>query len=138
MPKGALLHCHLDATVNAEFLLELALRHPSIHVRVPTSISHLDPSKIKEVLPQFRPLPANEFSAATSLTSESYSPGTWVSLRAARENFSPQLGGPDGFDKWVVSSMMISPQEAYQTHNSVKKVFRLLIVSFTVMYFPSL
>ena len=122
MPKGALLHCHLDATVNAKFLLKLALQQPAIHVSVPTPVSPLNASTLGDVLPKFRALPADEFTTFASLTSESYGPGTWVSLRAARENFPLELGGPEGFDKWVISSMTISPAEAYQTHNSVKKV----------------
>ncbi|KAF8264217.1 adenosine deaminase-like growth [Lactarius quietus] len=33
MPKGALLHVHLDATVDKRYLLELALEEPVFHVR---------------------------------------------------------------------------------------------------------
>jgi adenosine deaminase CECR1 len=56
------------------------------------------------------------------LTDPSYEPGTWVSLKNARDHFSEELGGNEGFDKWVIGSTMINPSEAYGTHNTVEKV----------------
>ncbi|KAF7338110.1 Brix domain-containing protein [Mycena venus] len=136
MPKGALLHAHLDATVNAEFVLKLALEQPALHVRTAESLSALNISKI---LPEFQALPQELFTNSdVSLTDPSYRPSTWVSLKKAREAFNPALGGPEGFDKWVVGAMTINPSEgksviskgaigeltsaaAYQTHNTVNK-----------------
>lgn len=117
MPKGALLHSHLDATVNAEFLLKLALKQPAIHVRVngPLDAAFLN-------LPEFRALPEESFSALPGLTDPSYTTGSWVSLQNARASFSPRLGGPEGFDRWVIGAMTINPSEAYGTHNTVTKV----------------
>ncbi|KAG6862093.1 hypothetical protein C0995_007223 [Termitomyces sp. Mi166 len=54
MPKGALLHCHLDATVNAAVLLKLALKQPALHVRVP---KQLTAATIGSLLPTFKALP---------------------------------------------------------------------------------
>ncbi|KAG5643235.1 hypothetical protein DXG03_001319 [Asterophora parasitica] len=120
MPKGALLHCHLDATVNAQVLLKLALEQPALHVRVAARITH---STIGAVLPEFRALPRNEYSLnAPGITDELYQSDSWVSLANARANFDVALGGPEGFDRWVIGSMMINPTEAYKTHNTIKKV----------------
>lgn len=121
MPKGALLHAHLDATVNATFLLKLALQQPALHIRAPNVISA---STINSTLPEFRALSADQFSANDSpgVTESSYSPLSWVSLQQARQSFDAELGGPEGFDKWVLDAMMIRPEEAYGTHNTVAKV----------------
>ena len=119
MPKGALLHAHLDAMVNASVLLKLALDQPAIHVRVPIALT---PSDMNAILPEFKGLPQSEFTDAASITAPDYRPGTWVPIRHARESFDAQLGGPEGFDAWVIGAMMINPNEAYGTHNSVKKV----------------
>ncbi|KAJ3500981.1 hypothetical protein NLJ89_g9548 [Agrocybe chaxingu] len=118
MPKGALLHAHLDATVNAEFLLQLAMKQPAIHVRLNEALT---PASLSTNLPQFKPLPEAEFSSLASLTDASYPLGSWVPLQAARASFAPEFGGPEGFDKWVIGSMMINPSEAYGTHNTVAK-----------------
>lgn len=120
MPKGALLHAHLDATVNASFLLELALKHPFLHVKVGQPLTA---ANLKTNLPTFRGLPNSEFTDHASLTDASYEVGSWVSLHNARSSFAPELGGADGFDKWVIGSMTIDPGEAYDTCNTVDKVW---------------
>jgi adenosine deaminase CECR1 len=119
MPKGALLHAHLDGMVNPQFLLKLAMMHDAFHVKAAQPVN-ID--TIKNTLPVFRPLPLSEFTEGTSLTSSDYQPDSWVSLRKARETFAPKLGGPEGFDRWVISALTINPNEAYKTHNTVTKV----------------
>ena len=116
MPKGALLHAHLDATVNPEILLKLALQYPALHVRVhePLTLSNLSTN-----LPEFRALPLNQFSDLSSLSDASYPLESWVSLQRARDSFG--LGGQEGFDKWVISAMSINATEAYSTYNTVTK-----------------
>ncbi|KAF8077740.1 hypothetical protein FPV67DRAFT_10272 [Lyophyllum atratum] len=129
MPKGALLHCHLDATVNATVLLKLALEQPALHVRVSERVTSLN---IGSLLPQFRALPPNEFFDARGLTDESYEAERWVSLQNARKNFDAGLGGPEGFDKWVIGAMMINPTEAYHTHNTITKIWQKFTSTFLV------
>lgn len=119
MPKGALLHAHLDAIVNASILLKLGLEQPAMHIRVPTALT---PPSMNYVLPEFKGLSQSNFTSAPSITSSNYEPGTWVQIRRARETFDLQLGGSEGFDAWVIGALMINPSEAYRTHNSVKKV----------------
>ena len=119
MPKGALLHAHLDAMVNVNVLLKLALDQPAMHVRAPL---RLTVANVKALLPEFRALPRNEFSELTSLTDDTYRDGQWVPLRCARENFDTSLGGPAGFDEWVTKALTINPSEAYGTHDTPTKV----------------
>ncbi|PFH54144.1 hypothetical protein AMATHDRAFT_135550 [Amanita thiersii Skay4041] len=129
MPKGALLHAHFDATVNAEKLLELALKHEAIHVRVPQIVTM---ENIKSVLPSFRALPRNEFVHGPGVTDQRYTPDTWASIQRARDTFDPSLGGPEGFDKWVCSAMIINPAEAYGTHNTITKIWQKFTSTFLV------
>ncbi|RPD64539.1 Metallo-dependent hydrolase [Lentinus tigrinus ALCF2SS1-7] len=118
MPKGGLLHAHLDATVRADVLLKLAMKQPAIHVRAPGRLSM---GTFKTVLPQFRALPQTQWTQLPSITDPSYDPNTWVPINNARRNFSDALGGPEGFDRWVIGALMIEPAEAYGTHNSTAK-----------------
>jgi hypothetical protein len=120
MPKGALLHAHLDATVNAEFLWELALQQPALHVRAPGPINL---SNLGSMRPEFKALPRDQLSDTASITDASYD-GTWVSIQNAKAAFDASLGGSMGFDKWVIGSMTINPAEAYNTHNTITKVRR--------------
>lgn len=116
MPKGALLHAHLDATVNARVLLDLALKHPAFHVR---TAKRIDGTNIKTILPEFKPLPHSAWTEHSDLTDQAYTAETWVPLHKARQNF--EFGGPEGFDAWVLGSLTISPSEAYRTHNTTTK-----------------
>lgn len=124
MPKGGLLHAHLEASVDNAFLLGLGLSFRGMHIRTPEVLT---PINYLNITPQFCPLPEDQFYAGTTLTSSDYSPGTWISIRHARETFDPSLGGPEGFDSWVTSAMTINPNEAYRTHNSVLKVCHIYI-----------
>ncbi|KAL0946743.1 hypothetical protein HGRIS_012921 [Hohenbuehelia grisea] len=126
MPKGALLHSHLDATVNAAHLLKFALEHPALHVKVPTTLTT---ASLKSILPVFQALPKEEYSSLTSLSD---SPDQWVPLTSARNNFPQEFGGPEGFDNWVISSMTINPNEAYGTHNTITKIWEKFTSTFVV------
>ncbi|KIM79688.1 hypothetical protein PILCRDRAFT_823225 [Piloderma croceum F 1598] len=127
MPKGALLHAHLDATVNVNVLLQLALQQPAIHVCASTPINA---TTIASTLPKFKALPKNQFSGGAGLTDPSYVANDWVSMRKARETFSPELGGPQGFDNWVIAALTINPNEAYKTHNTVTKIWQKFTSTF--------
>lgn len=121
MPKGALLHAHLDATVDVNFLLNRILEQEALYVRASVPLTTL--SLTANVLPEFSPFPKSEvkLSPIQSLTDASYD-GGWIPVKVARDNFSPELGGPEGFDKWYVASTTINPAEAYGTHKTVAKV----------------
>lgn len=119
MPKGGLLHAHLDATVNVDLLMGLALQYPRIHVRIPR---RLTTSTISNTLPELSPIPVTTFAGNFSVSHAEYQPDTWVSLSVARDGFDASLGGKEGFDKWIHDSMTINPAEAYGTHNTVTKV----------------
>lgn len=119
MPKGALLHVHQYATVEASFLLKLALEQPAIHIRVPNVI---DSSTIAVTLPDIRPIPKEQYMHSRGITDAAYIPNTWVDMHTARETFDPSLGGTEGFDQWIISAFVINPSEAYGTHNTPIKV----------------
>ncbi|CAL1705236.1 unnamed protein product [Somion occarium] len=128
MPKGALLHAHLDATVNARTLLKLALGHPNLHVRTSRNLSF---TNLTSTIPEFRPFVTSP-SSSFGLTDENYAPGEWVSIHRARESFHERLGGPAGFDKWFIDSLMINPSEAYEKYNTTSKIWRKFRSTFEV------
>jgi adenosine deaminase CECR1 len=124
MPKGGLLHVHQNASVEASTLLELALGHPAIHICVSEPLNAVS---LKTLLPEIQPIPVEQYPAAdvVGITDSSYA-GGWVPLKKARELFDIALGGPEGFDKWVLSAFMISSSDAYNTYNTPMKVSSIL------------
>ncbi|EGN95556.1 hypothetical protein SERLA73DRAFT_186633 [Serpula lacrymans var. lacrymans S7.3] len=130
MPKGALLHIHQGASVDASVMLRLALQQPAIHISCPNVINA---STILSTSPRFKAFPEDRYFDAYGLTELSYIPNTWVSVQKARENFDSALGGPEGFDRWVVGAMTINPTEAYGSHNTVKKIWQKFGDAFMVL-----
>ncbi|KAJ4487708.1 hypothetical protein J3R30DRAFT_3430448 [Lentinula aciculospora] len=130
MPKGGLLHAHLDATVNVSFLLKTALKYPAMHVRASTA---LNATNIGSVLPQLSALPLElRTQGQFALTDHNYPADTWVPMLKARESFAIKLGGPEGFDRWITAALTINPTEAYVTHNTVTKIWQKFQSTFIV------
>ncbi|KAK7033986.1 hypothetical protein VNI00_012415 [Paramarasmius palmivorus] len=132
LPKGALLHAHLDGTVNVSVLLELALKHSAIHVCATEPISD---KNFTSALPQFKAFAASELSDVgnvVGLTDATYRPSSWIPIQRARELFHADLGGPEGFDRWVTRSLTIDPSEAYGTHNTSTKIWSKFQTTFMV------
>ncbi|KAG2077911.1 Metallo-dependent hydrolase [Suillus decipiens] len=130
MPKGGLLHLHQNASVEARMVLDLALGHPAIHIRVP---GPLDAASLETVLPKIQPIPVEQYPAADAIgiTDLLYT-GGWVPIKEARELFDPALGGPAGFDKWVLSAFMINPSDAFETYNTPMKIWQKFGSTFAV------
>ncbi|XP_006457910.1 hypothetical protein AGABI2DRAFT_114933 [Agaricus bisporus var. bisporus H97] len=130
MPKGALLHVHMPAVVEPRTLLDLALKERSMYVCVPI---RLTPTNLSSTLPIFLPLPVDSRpSIGASITSSDYIPNTWVHIAKARETFDRALGGPKGFDDWVVGALTINASEAYKSHNTVTKIWKKFKSTFSV------
>ncbi|THU77915.1 adenosine deaminase-related growth [Dendrothele bispora CBS 962.96] len=128
MPKGAILHSHFDAMGNPAEILKLVLEQSAMHV---CCSSPLNSSNLKSILPKFKCLPPEEYPKETvSLTDDNYTCNSWISANSAREMFDPELGGPGGFDRWVIAAMTINPTEAYGTHNTIKKIWQKLATTF--------
>lgn len=98
MLKGALLHAHLDVTIDIDFLLSWALEQEAVYVRASAPLN--TPSLTTNALPAFTPFPKSEvkLSASQRLTGASYD-RDWIPVNAARESLPPELGGLAGFDK---------------------------------------
>ncbi|KAH7337223.1 hypothetical protein B0J17DRAFT_666763 [Rhizoctonia solani] len=129
LPKGGLLHGHMDAMCDAKFLYQTALEFPQMHIRVGSVIT---PSSTLP-LPQFKPLAADlclQYTNAPSPTSSQYVPGSWVPLHKARNEFA--YGGPEAFDTWVIGTMMINPKEAYVDYNTSVKIWEKFGSTFRV------
>ncbi|CBQ72015.1 related to adenosine deaminase [Sporisorium reilianum SRZ2] len=85
MPKGALLHCHFDGTVDTKFLLEHAKKTPGMAMKTDVPLS--TPEALWKATVEFLVLLESTERSKTSIYSEEYVPGTWVSLQDARESF---------------------------------------------------
>ncbi|KAF8725286.1 adenosine, partial [Rhizoctonia solani] len=130
MPKGGLLHVHMDAMCDASYLLKLALEYSIMHVQTTGSLNSSSPYPI----PTFKPLTPQEISQAANNalpTSQDYVPGSWVAVQRARDGFPNELGGQEGFDKWIIGALTINAEEAYEKYNTSAKIWEKFESTFT-------
>ena len=131
MPKGALLHAHLEATVDAASLLKMALEHRNLCIRAPVIMTK---DMLSSTLPDFLALPvAGSYVSPVTITSPDYVPNTYVSAQKVRNEWPEILGGPSGFDTWVIQALTINPREAYKTHNTTTKIWSKFASCFGVI-----
>ncbi|QRW19965.1 AMP deaminase [Rhizoctonia solani] len=126
----ALLHAHSDAIVDTLFA-QLALDYPSIHLRTASGVNSSAPFPT----PIFRPLSqdeADQYVNNSFPTSPDYVPNSWVSALKLREGFPGELGGKDGFDKWIINAMTISADDTYIQYNTTAKIWAKFTNTFLV------
>ncbi|KAG8695154.1 hypothetical protein FRC09_009362 [Ceratobasidium sp. 395] len=131
MPKGALLHAHLDGMCDASYLLQLALEYPRIHIRTASGLNGSSPFPTPNLLALPDTLVQQNTNNAL-LTSSDYIPNTWVSVQRARDGFPSELGGKDGFDQWIVNSLRINAEEAYIQYNTTTTIWAKFDQTFSV------
>ncbi|CAE6353837.1 unnamed protein product [Rhizoctonia solani] len=122
MPKGGLLHVHIDAMCDASYLLKLALEYPTMHVQTTGPLNGSAPYP----LPTLKPLTQVELNQSannTLPTYQDYIPGSWVAIQRARDGFPDELGGQEGFDKWIIGALSINAEEACENCNTSTKIW---------------
>lgn len=85
MPKGALLHCHFDGTVDVRFLLAAACETASMAMK--SSEPLCQESALFTATIEFRVLPDGETRSQSSIYAQHYTAGSWVDFATARNTF---------------------------------------------------
>ncbi|KJX96579.1 adenosine deaminase family protein [Zymoseptoria brevis] len=129
MPKGALLHCHLDAMGAMDWFIETAFSTPGICI---TSEQSLHTSEALEEQPfVFRFAQQKSMSTGAALWSESYEPNDLIPIATAAETFPN--GGTDGFKKWIKSRVTITPEESISHHMGPHAVWKKFVSTFRIL-----
>lgn len=122
MPKGALLHAHLDAMIDIDWLIDQALLERGLCIQASEPLK--DKERRQEAVFQIRYRSDEEMSKVQkkiSIWSSSYEPDTPVSLREAQRSF------PDHdltFKKWMISRSTISAEESLAHHHGLNAIWR--------------
>jgi adenosine deaminase CECR1 len=128
MPKGALLHCHLEAMVDLDWALEEAFKLPGVCI-----ISAGPLSSPAERLKTGFSFTYSKIAAKddVSVWSDSYKPNTPVLLTTAADSFSD--GARTGFVDWIRSRTTITSEEHLKHHEGPNEAWRKFLSCFPIL-----
>ncbi|KIW70485.1 hypothetical protein PV04_02751 [Phialophora macrospora] len=131
MPKGALLHAHMDAMIDIDWLVDQALAEKGFCMLAPEGLS--DKSKRTTGAVQFRYYPDEEIKKqknAGSIWNAAYKTNTPIPIREAQRTF------PDDettFKKWLISRCTVTAEESLCHHHGLDAIWRKFQSTFLVI-----
>ena len=128
MPKGTLLHAHMDAMVDVDWLLEKALATEGMHLRAGESLCTPSALETADITFTFA---KPTFEADQQIWSPQYHPSTLVPLTAAAECFPN--GGRSGFLAWLKGRCTITPHESLSCHQGPNAVWQKFASTFPII-----
>lgn len=129
LPKGALLHAHLDAIVDFDYLFDVLLNTPGIHISSSTG-SLATESARSDGLVQFKFF-KSEQGSDSNIWSEDYRPDTFVLLSKAADVYPDT--GKAGFISWLKSRCTISETDSVEQHHGVDHIWERFQTCFVII-----
>ncbi|KXL48311.1 hypothetical protein M433DRAFT_159278 [Acidomyces richmondensis BFW] len=129
MPKGALLHCHLGAMGDLDWLINEALQIDGICIKAEGPLAT---SEARDEVPfLFGFVPNLGGANHTSLWSTNYEAKTWMPLVQAADTFPD--GGRKAFIAWFKSRTSITHDEAIHHHLGPNAIWRKFGSTFLIL-----
>lgn len=117
MPKGCLLHAHLDAMVEFDFILDELLKTPNMHVSSDRPLDSPDALENADISFRYRHKELTE----GSLWDKTYTPGNFILLTQCADSFPD--GGRVGFLKWLKGRCTLSLVDSHEQHHGVDAIW---------------
>lgn len=130
MPKGSLLHAHMDAMFDIDFLIDQALATPGIHISAPKPLISPQDYDVAPVTFQFSSR-AQQDSEKPSLWYETYEPSTLIPIQKAADAFP--RSGEAGFREWLKCRCMLMPEHSYHHYHGVDAIWAIFARTFPVI-----
>ncbi|PBP22780.1 cat eye syndrome critical region protein [Diplocarpon rosae] len=128
MPKGALLHCHLGATVELEWVFETAISTPGMVISASEALNDAESRERAVVKIEFsKSLEIGE----SSIWQGAYNTYAKIPLKTSAQTFPD--GGKVGFLKWIKDRCSVTQTEAVQHHLGVDAIWRKLQAAFVLI-----
>lgn len=129
MPKGGLLHSHMSAMVDLDFVFNTTLETPGMYFYAEQPLVSEPNRRTASVMFQFSNAPSQQ--AVASVWSPEYVPNTLIPVKAAAETFP--AGGRAGFISWLKDRSSIIEKESIEHHLGVDEVWRKLNSAFMIV-----
>lgn len=130
MPKGSILHAHLDAIVELDYVFDTLLSEPGMHICAPDARLGTSEARTEAVV-NFRFFARDRNPSMSIWDDASYQPGEFVPLAKAADTFPD--GGREGWIRWMKSKTTISETDAVEQHHGVDHVWRKFSKCFVIM-----
>jgi len=127
MPKGTLLHCHLEAMVDLDWALQEAFDTEGVCVVADGPITD-DKTRRKT---GFSFTYSKDAKSDVSIWSEDYTANTPVPVNHAADSFPD--GGKKAFIEWIRSRVSITPAEHLSHHEGPNEVWRKFMSCFPIL-----
>lgn len=128
MPKGTLLHCHLEAMVDLDWALEEAFAMEGVCLRSEAPLSSEEARLKTRFSFTYSKIDAK---SDVSIWGANYPAESKVPLNAAADSF-PE-GGRKGFIEWVRSRVTITPDEHLKHHEGPNEAWRKFMSCFPIL-----
>ncbi|KAL4791900.1 hypothetical protein BDV19DRAFT_285033 [Aspergillus venezuelensis] len=140
LPKGSLLHGHLPAMVDTDFLIDQAFATPGFHVSAPKPLTTQRDFQDAPFSFQFAPS-TRESKDKPTLWVDNHEPSTLIDLYSAAAAFPD--GGETGFRKWLKSRCSLAsglPENTPRGSKAISDLFnnRLPIINSILHHEPIL
>ncbi|RFU80916.1 adenosine deaminase family [Trichoderma arundinaceum] len=127
MPKGCLLHAHMDAMVDFDFILDELLKTPGMHMSSDVALKTHEARENAILRFRFR---AKE-RVDGSIWRQGYEPGSFLLLTKVADEF-PE-GGRAGFLKWLKSRCTLSLVDSHEQHHGIDAIWEKFAKCFVVV-----
>ncbi|OKL60832.1 hypothetical protein UA08_03751 [Talaromyces atroroseus] len=131
MPKGALLHAHMDAMFDLDFLIDQSLQTPGMHISAPAPLLSDDDFDKAPFTFQYSNKPLEASDNLEPVWSKGYKPSSLINVQKSVDTYP--RGGQEGFRKWLKSRMMITPEHSYYHHHGVDAIWEIFGRVFSVL-----
>ncbi len=128
MPKGALLHAHFDAMIDADWLIDQILAVEGMAMVAERGLSSAEARENASISFQYSGTIPEDF---TSIWSESYQAKQLVPVKAAADRFPED--GRKGFKLWLEGRCTITQEESLNHHHGVDAIWRKFQSTFPIL-----
>jgi len=118
MPKGALLHCHLEAMVDLDWLLDEIFRIGGMHIQASAPLTTEEAYRHAVISFKWHRAPV---SSDASIWSQSYKAGEYIPIEVAADGFPS--GGREAFKNFVRSKATITQKESLQHQEGPNEIW---------------
>ncbi|THV84940.1 Metallo-dependent hydrolase [Aureobasidium pullulans] len=129
-PKGALLHCHLEAMLRPHESLLIDARNQK-NLYIETDAPLVSKGFFDHALPRFQLLAEDsEPTIGTNTFSKSYIPGSLMKYSLFLEQFP---GGMQRAEDWIASKIVLHAKDAYHAEQTVDGIWSHFMRTFVVL-----